>query len=85
MAGEFERLKEDLLSLPIESRASLADVLIESLDETVDEDAASLWLEEIGRRDAQFRDGTATPKPVDQVMREARAILGWKTFRGRER
>lgn len=85
MASEFERLRGNLLKLPIESRASLADVLIESLDETVDEDAASLWLEEIGRRDAQFRAGAATPKPVDEVMREARAIFGWRSFRGRER
>ena len=77
MAGEFDRLREDLLSLPIESRASLADVLTESLDETLDE--------EIGRRDAQFRAGSAGPKPVDQVMREARAVLGWKSCRGRER
>lgn len=84
MAGEFERLRENLLNLPIESRESLADVLIESLGETVDEDVASLWLEEIGRRDAQVRADSATPKPVDQVMREARAILGWKSFRGRE-
>lgn len=85
MASEVERLREELLDLPIESRGSLADVLIESLDENVDEDVASLWLEEIGRRDAQFRAGSATPKPVDQVMREARAIFGWKSFRGRER
>jgi hypothetical protein len=83
MAGEFERLGQDLLNVPIESRESLADVLIGSLDETVDEDVESLWLEEIGRRDAQFA-GSATPKPVDQVMREARAIFGWKSFRGRE-
>ena len=69
------------MSLPIESRASLADVLTESLDETLDEDDALLWLDEIGRRDAQFRAVSATPKPVDQLMREARTILGWKSFR----
>jgi Putative addiction module component len=84
MASEVKRLKEDLLSLPVESRASLAAVLTESLGETLDDDAASLWLEEIGRRDARFRAGSATPKPVDQVMREARAIFGWKSFRERE-
>ena len=61
MAGEFERLREDVLNLRIESRASLADILTESLDGTLDEDAATLWLEEIGRRDAQFRAGSATP------------------------
>jgi len=82
MAKEFE-LMQDALELPLESGTSLADIHVESRDET-DENAASLWLEEVGRN-AQFRGGSATPKPVDQVMREARAVFGWKSFRGRER
>ena len=85
MASESKRLRDDVLSFPIESEGYPGDVFIESLDETVDEDAPSLWLEEIGRRDAQFGAGSLTPKPVDQVMREARAIFGWKSFRGRAR
>ena len=75
MATEFERLKDDLLTLPIESRASLAHALIESLDEVVDEDAEALWLDEIRRRDAEIRKGTAKLKPADQVFREARELL----------
>jgi hypothetical protein len=75
MATEFERLKDDLLTLPIESRASLAHALIESLDEVVDEDAEALWLDEIRRRDAEIRTGTAKLKPADQVFREARELL----------
>lgn len=39
MATEFEKLKDDLLTLPVESRASLAHALIESLDDAVDDDA----------------------------------------------
>jgi hypothetical protein len=85
MAHELEELIDDLSSVPIKSKASLAADLVESPDETVDEEVASLWLEEIGRRDAQLRDGTVTPKSVDQVMREARALFGWKTVRRRER
>ena len=72
MATEFEKLKGDLLTLPVESRASLAHALIESLDDAVDDDAESLWFEEIRRRDAEIRAGTAKLKPVDQVLREAR-------------
>jgi hypothetical protein len=76
MSTELELLT-NLSEIPGESRTSLADVVSESLDETVDEDeAARLWLEEIGRRDAE--------RPVDDVMRNARAMMGWKTFRGRE-
>jgi len=75
MATEFERLKDDLLTLPVESRASLAHALIESLDDAVDADAESLWVQEIRRRDAEIRAGTVTMKPADQVVREARELL----------
>ena len=75
MATEFEKLKDNLLALPIESRASLAHALIESLDDTVDENAESLWMEEIRRRDAEIRSGTANLKPAEQVLREARELL----------
>lgn len=75
MATEFEKLKGDLLTLPVESRASLAHALIESLDDVVDEDAESLWMDEIRRRDAEIRAGTAKLKPLDQVLREARELL----------
>ncbi len=75
MATEFERLKEDLLTLPQESRASLASALIESLDEGVDADAESAWIEEIRRRDDEIRAGIAKLKPADQAIREARELL----------
>lgn len=75
MATEFDRLKDDLLTLPVESRASLAHALIESLDDAADADAESLWFEEIRRRDAEIRAGTATMKPADQVVREARRVI----------
>ena len=75
MATEFERLRDDLLTLPVESRASLAQALIKSLDDSVDDNAESLWLEEIRRRDAEIRSGTAKLKPADQVLREARELL----------
>ena len=75
MATEFERLKEDLLTLPQESRASLASALIESLDEGVDADVELAWIEEARRRDAEIRAGTAKLKPADQGLREARQLL----------
>ena len=75
MATEFEKLKGDLLTLPLESRASLVHALIESLDDAVDDDAESLWMEEIRRRDAEILAGTARLKPLDQVLREARELL----------
>lgn len=75
MATELEQLKEDLLALPPQSRASLAQALIESLDEAYDEDAEALWLEEIKRRDDEIRTGRAVLKPADQVLRDTRKRL----------
>ena len=52
-----------------------AHALLESLDDVVDDDAESLWMDEICRRDAEIRAGTAKLKPLDQVLREARELL----------
>ena len=73
--NELKKLEADLLALPIKSRASLARALIESLDETVDDNADALWMEEIRRRDEDLRSGRANARPVDQVLQEARERL----------
>jgi putative addiction module component (TIGR02574 family) len=73
--SELEKLQTDLLDLSIESRAFLARALIESLDETADEDAEALWITEIRRRDAATRQGRTGVKPAEQVLSEARAKL----------
>lgn len=59
----------------IDSRASLARALIESLDETVDDDAEALWVVGIRRRDEDLRSGRATARPVDEVLHDARERL----------
>ena len=72
MTRDVEQLRRKLQMRPTESRASLVDVGAASANDIDDEEAALLWLEEMGR-DA--------PKPVDQVMREAREAFAWKSFR----
>jgi len=73
--NELKRLEADLLALPVDSRASLARALIESLDEGLDENAEALWADEIRQRDEDLRTGKAAARPVDQVLREARERL----------
>jgi putative addiction module component (TIGR02574 family) len=73
--NELEKLEADLLALPPNSRASLARALIESLDETADENAEALWVDEIRRRDEDLRSGSASARPVDDVLRDARERL----------
>ena len=75
MSTEFEKLKDDLLSLPVESRASLAQVLIASLDEESDDNIDSLWEEEIRRRHSEVKSGKAVLRSADQVLRDARERL----------
>lgn len=80
MATELEKIKGELLALPLESRASLAHALIESLDETIDADVdvadvEAAWIEEVRRRDAEIRSGAVKCKPAGQALEEARERL----------
>ena len=75
MSTELEKLKDDLLALPPQSRASLANALIASLDEEFDADVENLWKEEIRRRHQEIKNGSATLKSADDVLRDARERL----------
>ena len=75
MSTEFEKLKNDLLALPPQSRASLAHALIASLDEVVDQDVDKLWEEEIRPRHQEIKDGSVVLKSADEVLRDARERL----------
>ena len=60
-------LLNEALELPAEARAALAARLIDSLDETIDPDAESLWAEEITRRLKEFDEGRAQTIPWSEV------------------
>jgi len=72
---EFEELTTRALALPAKSRAELAELLIQSLEEEDDKDLKAAWLAEIHRRDQQIRAGASVIKPAEEVLREARAHL----------
>jgi hypothetical protein len=73
--NELKQLEADLLALPVDSRASLARALIESLDEMIDEDAEALWADEIRRRDEDLRSGKAAARPAADALHDARERL----------
>jgi hypothetical protein len=75
MATEFEKLRQELLALPKDARASLAHALIASLDDEIDENVEQLWFAEIRRRDRAIKDGSAILRPANEVLREARERL----------
>ena len=52
---EAQELLKKALTLPDKERADMAGTLIDSLDQTVDENAEAVWQEEIARRLEEVR------------------------------
>jgi putative addiction module component (TIGR02574 family) len=67
--NETSELLERALKLPAEARAALAGSLIESLDETIDEDVEAAWADEIARRIRDLDSGKATTIPWSKARR----------------
>ena len=66
--SEFEELATRVMALPSESRAELAELLIQSLEEPDDPEIKSAWRSEIAQRDQEIRDGASVTIPADQVL-----------------
>ena len=69
MDRDIDELLRRALKLPPEARAALAGGLIDSLDETVDEDAQQAWEAEVSRRVSELRDGRVALIPWPEVRR----------------
>jgi len=72
---EFEELTAKAMLLPVASRAELAEILIQSLEEKDDPQIKSVWVAEIRRRDQQIRAGERVTRPAEEVLKEAREQL----------
>jgi putative addiction module component (TIGR02574 family) len=75
MMTEFEEVTSKAMALPPQSRAELAELLIQSLDEKEEDELKSAWLTEIRRRDQEIRSGVSVTKPAEEVLKEAREKL----------
>jgi putative addiction module component (TIGR02574 family) len=75
MTEEVADLLSKALQLPVEARAALAGSLLDTLDETVDEDAESSWEAEIASRIEQLDTGRAKTIPWIEVRRRIAAKL----------
>jgi putative addiction module component (TIGR02574 family) len=71
MSREPADILKEALALPAETRAALADSLLESLDNEIEPSAYEEWEREIQRRIAEVEAGTAKTIPWS----EARARL----------
>jgi hypothetical protein len=76
MSTVFEDLEKQARALDPEQKATLARILIEDLDESVDTNAGQLWLEEARRRYEAFLAGALEAQPGDEVMEKSRDSLG---------
>lgn len=75
MATNVERLAEQAMKLPGESRARLADLLVESLDADELGRIDQLWVVEAKRRRDEVRNGIVDTIPSDEVRRRVRNAI----------
>ena len=68
MKPMHKKVLEEALRLPAEARAALAGHLLESLDDSVDEDVELAWSKEIARR-------------IDDLDREKVKTVPWSVAR----
>ena len=69
MTANADQLTAAALALPEDDRLELADRLMESLDGPPDEDYDRYWAEEIARRLADVRAGTAVTVPWEEARK----------------
>lgn len=69
----YEEIISAALALPPDTRAMLAEHLLESLDVEDQKRIDALWTEEAERRDKEIEDGVVTPIPGEEVMNRLRS------------
>jgi putative addiction module component (TIGR02574 family) len=67
--ARLENLLTQALALAASERAELAARLIDSLDQSVDEDASAAWDAEIARRVSELDSGSVKPVPWPELRR----------------
>lgn len=75
MSRDLSEILRDASELSEQDRATLAGLLIESLETEVDADVEAAWSAEITRRVAQLDAGTAKTVPWEEVRQRLRNRL----------
>lgn len=73
MAGNIKQITEEALKLPLEMRAALAGTLLDSLEETIDENVEAEWAKEVEKRLADLDSRKLQAIPWTEARRK---ILG---------
>ena len=75
MTTTEEQLAEQAMNLPSQSRARLADRLVESLDADQFGPIDRLWVAEAKRRRNEVRDKRVQTVPGEEALRKVRDVL----------
>jgi len=71
----IQAIEQEVLHLPIEDRARLAEKLLSSLDALSEQEIEKLWLVEAQRRASEIDNGTVLLVSAEEVERKIQAIL----------
>lgn len=70
-----ETIRQEALSLPVQERAELAELLLSSLDALSEVEIEQLWLQEAARRAEEMDRGLTKRVAADEVRLQAQALL----------
>ena len=71
----IQAIEQEVLDLPIEDRARLAEKLLSSLDDLSEQEIEKLWLVEAQRRAVEIDNGTVQLVSAEEMERRIQAIL----------
>jgi len=71
MSTTAQKVCIEVLSLPKESRAEIAERILASLEDKTDSKAEKAWKTVVRRRRAEIYSGKAKVRPAEDVMRDA--------------
>jgi len=72
---KLNQIEDEVLDLPEEDRAELAQKLLLSLDSPSEGEIEEDWLVESLRRARELDEGIIQPVPAEEVRRKAQALL----------
>ncbi len=76
MSLTLDQITEEAMKLPADSKALLADRLVESLESEELDEIQRLWSAEAIRRRDEIRSGQVQPVRGQQVLEEVRRLVG---------
>jgi putative addiction module component (TIGR02574 family) len=78
MTLDLEQVTQSALLLPLNARATLAERLLQSLDDEKFSDIEEAWIDEAEKRYQELRQGKVAGIPADEVFAQIREELRCK-------